>query len=106
MPARDKSEWDYRFAESDTTAVAFRTIFYHLMMHLAAMAKARSEIDAALVESSLSSSVKYSETISKLPYVCASIKEAMRMHPSVYLSMQRYAPVGGIKLVGKFVPAG
>ncbi|OAL00128.1 cytochrome P450 [Phaeosphaeriaceae sp. SRC1lsM3a] len=94
------------FAGSDTTAVAFRTTFYHLMRHPAAMAKARGEIDAALAEGSLSSPIKYSETINKLPYICASIKEAMRMHPSVGLSMQRHAPESGIELAGKFIPAG
>lgn len=70
------------------------------------MAKARSEIDAALAEGALSSPIKYSETTIKLPYVCAAIKEAMRLHPSVGLSMQRYAPEGGIELAGKFIPAG
>ncbi|KAH7413960.1 cytochrome P450 [Phaeosphaeria sp. MPI-PUGE-AT-0046c] len=94
------------FAGSDTTAVAFRTTFYHLMRHPTAMAKARNEIDAAIAEGSLSSPIKYSETISALPYVCASIKEAMRMHPSVGLSMPRYAPEGGVEIGGKFIRAG
>jgi cytochrome P450 len=65
-----------------------------------ALAKAHAEIDAAVAEGSLSSPIKYSETTTKLPYICASIKEAMRMHPSVGLSMQRHAPKGGIELAG------
>jgi cytochrome P450 len=71
-----------------------------------ALEKAHKEIDEALAAGSLSSPIKYSETTTKLPYVCASIKEAMRMHPSVGLSMQRYAPKGGIELAGKFIPEG
>jgi cytochrome P450 len=70
------------------------------------LAKAHAEIDAAIAAGSLSSPIKYSETTTKLPYVCAAIKEAMRMHPSVGLSMQRHAPAEGIELAGKFIPSG
>jgi cytochrome P450 len=70
------------------------------------LAKAHAEIDAAFAEGSLSSPIRYSETTTKLPYICACIKEAMRMHPSVALSMQRHSPKGGIELAGKFIPAG
>ncbi|KAF1939453.1 cytochrome P450 [Clathrospora elynae] len=94
------------FAGSDTTAVAFRSVFYHLMRTPKALAKAHAEIDAAIAAGSVSSPVKYSETTAKLPYICASIKEAMRMHPSVGLSMQRHAPEEGIELAGKFIPKG
>jgi cytochrome P450 len=76
------------------------------MKHPKVLAKAHAEIDAAFAEGSLSSPIKYSETTTKLPYVCACIKEAMRMHPSVGLSMQRHSPKGGIELAGKFIPAG
>jgi cytochrome P450 len=69
-----------------------------------AMAKAHAEIDAAA--SNLSSPIKYSETTAQLPYICACIKEAMRLHPSVGLSIQRYAPVEGIELGKTFVPKG
>jgi cytochrome P450 len=71
-----------------------------------AFAKAQAEIDAAVTDGSLSSPIKYSETTTRLPYICAAIKEAMRMHPSVELSMQRHAPMGGIELAGKFIPEG
>lgn len=68
--------------------------------------KAQAEIDAAVAAGLLSSPVKYSEATTKLPYICASIKEAMRMHPSVGLSMQRYAPEEGIETGNKFIPKG
>jgi len=71
-----------------------------------AFAKAYEEVDAADAAGLLSSPVRYSETTTKLPYVCASIKEAMRMHPSVGLSMARHAPDEGIELGGKFIPRG
>jgi cytochrome P450 len=103
MPSKLTPE---RFAGSDTTAVAFRTTFYHLMKNPDCLAKARAEIDAAVIDGALSSPIKYSETTTKLPCVCAAIKEAMRMHPSVGLSMQRHAPKGGIELAGKLIPKG
>ena len=71
-----------------------------------ALAKAHAELDAAAAAGLLSSPVKYSETTTKLPFICAAIKEAMRMHPSVGLSMQRHAPLEGIELAGKFIPKG
>ncbi|KAH7112487.1 cytochrome P450 [Dendryphion nanum] len=98
--------WVAMFAGSDTTAVAFRTTFYHLMRNPEALAKAHAEIDAAIAVGSLSSPIKYSETTTKLPFVSASIKEAMRLHPSVGLNMQRHAPVEGIELAGKHIPSG
>lgn len=94
------------FAGSDTTAIAFRTTFYHLARNRTALAKAQAEIDTALASNRLSSPITYAETTTKLPYTCACIKEAMRLHPSVGLSMQRHAPAEGIQLAGKFIPAG
>jgi cytochrome P450 len=76
------------------------------MRHPKALAKAHAEIDAAVADGSINSPIKYSETTTKLPYICACIKEALRMHPSVGLSMQRHAPNGGIELAGKYIPAG
>jgi len=95
-----------RFAGSDTTAIAFRATFYHLMRNPAALEKVRAEIHAAQAAGALSSPVTYAETMAKLPYVGAAIKEAMRMHPSVGLSMPRYAPEEGIELAGHFIPKG
>jgi cytochrome P450 len=68
--------------------------------------KAHAEIDVALAAGVLSSPIKYSETTTKLPYICACIKEAMRMHPSVALSIPRYAPEDGIRMADKFIPKG
>lgn len=63
----------------------------------------QAELDAATP--SLSSPIKYIESI-KLPYLCASIKEAMRLFPSVALNLQRTSPPGGLDLSGKYIPRG
>ncbi|KAF2195063.1 cytochrome P450 [Zopfia rhizophila CBS 207.26] len=98
--------WVAMFAGSDTTAIGLRSCFYYLMKNPKAQTKALAEIDAAVAANVLSSPIKYSETTTKLPYICACIKEAMRLHPSVALNIQRHAPVEGIVLSGKHIPKG
>lgn len=66
--------------------------------------KCRDEIEAH--SETLSSPIRYAESIAQLPYTCACIKEAMRLFPSVALSMQRHAPATGVELSGIFIPAG
>jgi cytochrome P450 len=83
-----------------------RAVLYYLMKNPASLAKAHAEIDAALAAGTLNSPIRYSDTTTKLPYVCAVIKEAMRMTPSVGLSMPRYAPEGGIEVAGMLIPCG
>ncbi|KAF2200696.1 cytochrome P450 [Delitschia confertaspora ATCC 74209] len=96
--------WVFMLAGSDTTAIALRACFYYLMKNPSALMKCYAEIDS--VSSSLSSPVRYTESLKQLPFTCASIKEAMRLFPSVALSMQRYAPAEGVELCGIFIPKG
>ncbi|KAI0022515.1 cytochrome P450 oxidoreductase [Xylariomycetidae sp. FL0641] len=93
------------FAGSDTTAIGFRGVFYNLTKNPALYAEVQAEIDAATAAGRLSSPVKYSEAI-QLPLVCACVKEALRTHPGVQLTMARHAPAEGMMLCGTFVPAG
>ena len=91
-------------AGSDTTAITLRACFYYLMKNPTALAKCHAEIDAA--SASLSSPIQYAETKTYLPYVCASIKEAMRMFPSIPFSFPRRTPKDGIELCGAYIPGG
>ncbi|KAK4935422.1 hypothetical protein LTR10_023527 [Elasticomyces elasticus] len=93
------------FAGSDTTAIAFRSVFYHLMRYPAVYDQLLQEIDTAADNGQLSSPVKYAEAV-KLPFLCACIKEALRVHPGVALTMARKAPAEGIELCGTYIPAG
>lgn len=63
------------------------------------------EIDDATSSGKLSSPPRFREA-SDLPFLCAIIKEAMRLHPSVGLAMPRVAPVGGLEISGMHIPAG
>ena len=67
--------------------------------------KLTSEIDAAVANGSLSLPVAYKEAIS-LPYLKACINEAMRLHPSVGLPLQRLVPAGGATISGFHFPGG
>lgn len=82
-----------------------RSILYHLMKNPDAYSKLMLELDTAVARGEVSEPVKYSEAI-RLPFLCASIKEAMRLHPSVGLTMPRMVPKGGMVLDGKFIPEG
>ncbi|KAJ5777243.1 pisatin demethylase [Penicillium odoratum] len=94
------------FAGSDTTAIALRAVFYFLMRHPAAMTKVQTELDSAASSQKLSNPVSYRESITHLPYLGAVLKEAMRLHPSVGLILEREVPKGGVSISGKQIPGG
>jgi cytochrome P450 len=95
----------YSFAGSDTTAIAMRSIFYHLMKSPEIYTELIKEIDDATASGQLSSPPTFREA-SELPFFCATIKEAMRLHPSVGLTMPRITPAGGLEVAGTHIPAG
>ena len=78
-----------------------RACFYYLMKNPEIYKQVQAEVDAA----TLSSPVRYTEA-AKLPLLCATIKEAMRLHPSVGYNMGRIAPAGGLMVSGTHIPAG
>jgi len=64
-----------------------------------------SEIDQAADHGQITFPVQYSDAV-KLPFLCACIKEAFRVHPSVALTMGRTVPPGGMELCGVYIPPG
>lgn len=92
-----------RFAGSDTTAIALRAILYYLLKNPACYAKLRKELDHAENTHSFSESVTYAQARA-LPYFQAVVSEALRMCPSVALSMPRYPPKGGATICGEYFP--
>ena len=93
------------FAGSDTTAIAMRSVFYHLMKNPKIHAELVKEIDNATASGQLSAPPTFREA-SALPFLCATIKEAMRLHPSVGLTMPRITPTGGLEVAGTHIPGG
>ncbi|RDW79279.1 cytochrome P450 [Aspergillus mulundensis] len=94
------------FAGSDTTAIALRAIVYFLLKNPEKMDKVVAEIDAADGAGRLSSPISYKESMAHLPYLAAVVKEAMRLHPSVGLILERHVPEGGITICDRHIPAG
>lgn len=92
-------------AGSDTTAIGFRTVFYYLMKKPDVYAQLMEELETAKREGRLSSPVAYAEA-TQLPFLCTCVKEALRIHPAVQLTMAREVPEGGLNLCGKFIAAG
>lgn len=91
------------FAGSDTTAIALRSVFYHLCKTPHAMSRLVAEIEANA--SHLSQQITYKEATA-LPYLNAVIKEALRIHPSVGLLLERHVPAGGATICGERLPGG
>jgi cytochrome P450 len=88
-------------AGSDTTAVAIRAIFLHLITNPRILTKFRTEYENA----SISSPITDSEA-RKLSYLQAIIKEGLRIWPPVVGLMAKEVPPEGDVINGLFVPAG
>ncbi|CAN9293602.1 unnamed protein product [Alternaria alternata] len=97
--------WVAIMAGADSTSISMRSVFYFLMKHPEKLEKARAEVDAAFENGTLSSPVQYGQ-LASLPYLVATVKEALRLFSAFAVSMPRYAPSQGITLCGKHIPAG
>lgn len=63
------------------------------------------ELDTATNEGRLSNPPRFAEA-SKIPLLTATIKEAMRLHPSVALTMPRIVDIFGLEIAGTVIPTG
>ncbi|KAI1859053.1 hypothetical protein JX265_010530 [Neoarthrinium moseri] len=93
---------DIMAAGSDTSASLEKAVIYHVLKDPAILAKLQAEPDAAY----LSFTPKYSE-VEALPYLDATIKEGLRIHPPIGVLLERIVPRSGLKLRdGRVIPAG
>jgi cytochrome P450 len=92
-------------AGSDTTGISMTAIIYFLMKHPHCLQKLRDEIETAIREGNLSNPVTFQEG-QKLPYLQATIKEALRLHSAVGQILSRVVPEGGAQLAGRHFPQG
>lgn len=89
-------------AGSDTTGVALTSILYYLLTTPRCMAILREELDTAVKGED---KLEYKDA-SKLPYLQAVIKEALRIHPVAGLPLWREVPEGGSVVAGQQFSAG
>ncbi|KAH6988450.1 cytochrome P450 [Ilyonectria destructans] len=92
-------------AGSDTTGISLRAILYYVVKSPRILEKLVNEIDEADSSGNLSTYITYEECL-KLPYLQATIKEAMRIHPAVGFPLERYTPPEGAEICGYMLPAG
>ena len=96
------------FAGSDTTAISLRAIFYFLLQNPTKLTKLMNEFaveEKAGRFARADGLVGWDET-RELPYLSAVIKEALRCHPAVGLTLERIVPPQGIAIGGHFLPGG
>jgi cytochrome P450 len=92
-------------AGSDTTGISMSAVIYFLMKHPNCLQKLRDEIETAEKEGNLSNPVSFQEA-QKLPYLQATIKEALRLHAAVGQILSRVVPEGGAQIAGRHFPQG
>lgn len=86
----------------DTTATAVTATLYSLMKHPSALARLRSELASA----DLSGPVPEFSEVAKLPYLHATIREAIRLYASSTWPIERRVPAGGVTIAGLHLPEG
>ncbi|KAI0010206.1 cytochrome P450 [Xylariaceae sp. FL0662B] len=87
----------------DVVAITLRAVAYYLAKDPSVQEKLQKEIADAAAAGKLSNPAKYSE-ITALPYVLAVTNEALRIHPSTGLILERRTPKGGVTLHGQYIP--
>ncbi|KEF56776.1 uncharacterized protein A1O9_06966 [Exophiala aquamarina CBS 119918] len=93
-------------AGSDTTSISFAAIMYHLIKNPEVYKKLRTEIDSKVKEKPCPNDIITFAETQTMPYLQASIKEGLRMHPATGLPLARVVPVGGATISGRYFPEG
>ena len=89
-------------AASDTTGAALSAILMFVLQHPDVMKKLQKELD----DNDLTYPPPFSEA-KKLPYLDAVINEALRIHPTVAVELERKVGAGGLVLpTGQALPPG
>ncbi|KAH8880968.1 cytochrome P450 [Thozetella sp. PMI_491] len=89
-------------AGADTTAIIIRAVFYFTLRNPDIYRKLQDELLSAGFGAEKPAPYNAARA---LPYLEAVIREAMRLHPSIPMPMERYVPSAGLRLPdGSYVP--
>ncbi|VUC20476.1 unnamed protein product [Clonostachys rosea] len=101
---------DQFWAGVSTTADGLAPLFHRLSLpeNKALQERLRSELQAAMAESGVSSAAGLTaERLKRLPLLNAVIRETLRVHPPIPFSMERQIADGkGLVVHGQLIPAG
>lgn len=90
---------------SDTTAITFGAVIYHLIKSPSVMHRLRRELDEKREKREMSWPVKLKEA-QECVYLQAVVKETMRLYPGNGLPLPRIVSEGGLTLANHHFPAG
>ena len=89
-------------AASETSAVALTAVAYHILSDNNVYKRLCDEIRSTFATAA---EIKLQDVLSKLPYLDAVVKEALRMHTPLANGFTRVVPdVSGVMICGKLVP--
>lgn len=92
-------------AGSESTAISLSSLFYHLLKTPWAYQRLRTELAEALPPSRNANLPQF-QSLQKLPFLDACIKEAFRIHPAVRFPADRVVPPGGATVADHSIPGG
>ncbi|UKZ80116.1 hypothetical protein TrVFT333_007881 [Trichoderma virens FT-333] len=92
-------------AGTDTTSGAMTTMLYFLLKSPSCYKSLMDELDDAQKSGKLSIPPRYTE-VSRLPYLDAVLREALRLNPALAIPMERIVPSSGCSINGTFIPGG
>ncbi|KAF7589518.1 hypothetical protein BBP40_004183 [Aspergillus hancockii] len=94
-------------AGADTTAITLNAALYFALKDPRVWERLQNEIIAHQRNSDGEPSIVPFNVANTLPYLTAVVREAMRIHPGVAMTLERYVPQGGLTLPdGQFLPQG
>lgn len=91
---------------ADTVSCTLRVAMLMLATRKDVCGKLRKEIEQAKSEGKFSMPVASYEQLRHLPYLVATVRELVRIHPPMATPFWRVAPEGGVTLDGYYIPAG
>ncbi|KAE8374016.1 cytochrome P450 [Aspergillus bertholletiae] len=94
-------------AGADTTAITLNAVIYFALKNPRVWLRLQEEVVACQSNLEAAPSAVPYNVASSLPYLNAVVREAMRMHPGVSMTLERYVPPGGVTLPdGQHIPQG
>ncbi|KAK7425613.1 hypothetical protein QQZ08_007936 [Neonectria magnoliae] len=87
-------------AGGDTTSITLRSVFYFTLKHPKSHQRLCDEIRSSCALPVTFASAK------DLPYLNAVIREALRLHPPMFIMLARTVPKGGARICGRYIREG